>query len=104
VYGNSLVRYKKLWSMLVMDAFHDHFSDRIVNRFWKKNTDLVIISSGIPSQLQSLGVSRNKPFKQLIHEHYDAWLNEDNHILTPSGKSKRSPASIIVEWLSKLGK
>jgi hypothetical protein len=56
------------------------------------------------SQLQPLDVSVNKPFKHLIRKHYDAWLNKDNHTLTPSGKIKRASASIIVEWISKAWK
>jgi phage host-nuclease inhibitor protein Gam len=48
------------------------------------------------SQVQPLKVSINKPFK-----HYDAWLNKDNHILTPGGKTKRASVSIIVEWILK---
>jgi hypothetical protein len=42
------------------------------------------------SQLQPLDVSVNKPFKHLVCEDYDAWLNQDSHILTPSGKIKKS--------------
>jgi hypothetical protein len=34
----------------------------------------------------------------------DAWLNKDNHTLTPSGKINRASASIIVEWISKAWK
>jgi hypothetical protein len=38
-------------SMLVMDIFHGHLFDRLRNRLRKKNTDLVIISSGMTGQL-----------------------------------------------------
>jgi hypothetical protein len=56
------------------------------------------------SQLQPVDVSINKLLKQLVCKHYDAWLNKDNHILTPSGKIKRSSSSITVEWISKAWK
>jgi hypothetical protein len=50
-------------------------------------------------------VSINKPFKHPVHKHYDAWLNnKDNHILTPSGKTKKASVSITVEWTSKAEK
>jgi hypothetical protein len=49
-------------------------------------------------------MSVNKPFEHLVHKHYDAWLNKDNHMLTPSGIIKRASASIIVEWISKTRK
>jgi hypothetical protein len=89
----------KPWSMLAMDAFHGHLSDRIRNRLRNKNTNLVIIPSGMTSQLQPLDVSVNKPLKRLVHKHCDVWLNKGNHTLTPSGKIKRASASIIVEWI-----
>jgi hypothetical protein len=38
------------------------------------------------NQLQPFGVSINKPFKNLARKYYNAWLNKNNHILTPSGK------------------
>jgi hypothetical protein len=53
----------KPWGLLPMDAFHGPLSDRIRNRLRNKNTDLVIISSGITSQLLPLDVSTNRPFK-----------------------------------------
>jgi hypothetical protein len=40
------------------------------------------------SQLQPLHVSITNPFTHLVRKDYDACLNEDNHILTPRGKTK----------------
>jgi hypothetical protein len=65
-------------SMLAMDAFYGHLSNRIRNRLRNKNIDLVIIVSGMTSQLQSLNASINKPFKHLVHKQHDAWLNKNN--------------------------
>jgi hypothetical protein len=90
--------------MLAMDEFRDHLLDRIRNRLRSKNTDLVIIPSGMKSQLQPLDVSINKPFKHLVCKHYDACLNKDNHIMTPSSKIKRASASIKWSGHQKLGK
>jgi hypothetical protein len=64
--------------MLAMDAFCGHLSDRIRNRLRTKNTELVIITSGMASQLKPLNASINKPFKHLVCKHYDAWLNNNN--------------------------
>jgi hypothetical protein len=64
----------------------------------------MIISSFITSQLQPLDVLVNKPFHHIVRKHYDAWLNKDNHILTPSGKIKRASASVIAELISKAWK
>jgi hypothetical protein len=91
-------------SMFAMDAFHGHLSVRIRNKLRNKNNDLVIIPSGMTSQLQPLDVLINKPFKHPLCKHYDTWLDKSNHIRTPSGKIKRASASIIVEWISKAWK
>jgi hypothetical protein len=64
-----------------------------------EKTDLVVIHSGMTSQLQPLDVSVSKPFKHLVCKHCDAWLNKDSQMLTPSGKIKRS-MSVVVEWIS----
>jgi phage host-nuclease inhibitor protein Gam len=85
--------------MLKVDAFRGRLSDRIRYRLRNKNSNLVIILNGMTRQLQPLDMSISRPFK-----HYDAWLNKDNHMLTPSGKTKRAPASTIVEWISKAWK
>jgi hypothetical protein len=47
----------KPWSVLVMDAFHGHFSARIRNMLRNKNINLVTIHNGITGQLQPLHVS-----------------------------------------------
>jgi hypothetical protein len=88
-------------SMLAMDAFHDHLSDRIRDRLRNKNTDLMLIPSAMTSKLRSPDVSINKPLKHLVQKHYEAWLNKDNHILMTINEIKSALASIIVEWISK---
>jgi hypothetical protein len=63
--------------VLAMDAFCGHLSSRIRNRLRNKNTDLVVIPSGMTSQLQPLDISVNRPFKHLVCKDCDAWLNND---------------------------
>jgi hypothetical protein len=50
--------------------------NRIKNRLRNKN---------MTGQLQPLDVSVNKPFKQLVCEHYSGWLNKEVR-MTPNGK------------------
>jgi hypothetical protein len=92
------------WSMLAINAFPGHLSNRIRNRIRTKNTNLVIMPSGVTSQLQPFDVSINKPVKHLVCKHYDAWLNKDNHILISSSNIKRASTSIIVEWIPNVWK
>jgi hypothetical protein len=90
--------------MLAMDAFCGHLYNIITNMFRNKNTGLESIPSGMTSQLQPLDMSTSIPFKYLVHKYYYAWLNKDNHIMTPNGKIKRTSTPIIVEWKSKAWK
>jgi hypothetical protein len=73
-------------SMLAMDAFHGHLSERLRNRIRNKNTNIATIPSGMTSQLQQFDVSINKQFKHLLCRHYDASLNKNNNLLASSGK------------------
>jgi hypothetical protein len=97
MYGTvCLVRYQSQGVRLQWINFAVNSSDRIRNRLRNKNTNLVIISTSVRNQLQSFGVSINKPLKHLVRKYYDAWLNKNNHTLTPSGKIKRTSVSRIV--------
>jgi hypothetical protein len=58
-------------SKLAMNALRVHLSDRIRNRLRNKNTDVVIIRSGMTSQLRPVDMSINKPFKHLVRKHHD---------------------------------
>lgn len=84
-----------------MGAFRGHLADRVRNMLRNKNTDLVIIPSGMKNHLQPLDMSVTKSFKHLVCKHNDACLNKNNHILTDSGEIKITSASVIVEWISK---
>jgi hypothetical protein len=90
--------------VIAIDVFCGHFSDTIRSRLRNKNTNLVIIPSGMRSQLQLLDVSINIPFRLLVCKQYDAWVNKDHHILALSDKIERTSASIIVEWISNAWK
>jgi hypothetical protein len=79
-------------SMLAMDEFRGHISNRIRNRLRNKNTDLVINPSRMISQLHPFDLSISNPYKHFVCKHYDGLLSKDNHVLTPSGKIKRAPA------------
>jgi hypothetical protein len=55
--------------MIVMDALHGLLCDRIRNRLRNKNTDLMIIPSGMTSHLHPFDVSIDRPFKHLVRKH-----------------------------------
>ena len=56
--------------MLILYIFHGHTTEKIKKLVAEMNTDLVIISGGMTSQLQVLDVVVNKPFKDLLRKTY----------------------------------
>jgi hypothetical protein len=41
----------------------------------------------------------NKPFKDHLRQPYNDWLPEGNHALTPGGKLKKPPVTMLEEWI-----
>jgi hypothetical protein len=53
----------KQCEMIVLDAFKGHNTQEVKEYMQKENTDLIVIPSGMTSQLQLLVTVINKPFK-----------------------------------------
>ena len=64
-------------------------------------TQLAVIPGGLTSQLQPLDVSVNKPFKQNMREHWNKWMTDPHHDLTPTGRMKRPTIAQVGEWVKK---
>jgi hypothetical protein len=64
----------------------------------KANTDLVIVSGGMTSQLQVLDVV-NKTFKDHLWQLYSGWLLKGNHALTPGRTLKKPSVTTLGEWI-----
>jgi hypothetical protein len=52
-------------SILVLDAICGHISEEVKVTIERKNCDLVVIPSGMTTQLQPLSVLVNEPFKDI---------------------------------------
>jgi hypothetical protein len=63
------------------------------------NTDLVLISEGMTSQLQVPDVVVNKPFKDHLKQLYSEWLLAGGHVLTPTGKVKKPSIELLCHWI-----
>jgi hypothetical protein len=85
--------------MLVLDSFKGHLTLQVKEEMRKANTDLVVIPGEMTSQLQELDVVIKKPFKAHLRQHYNDWLLEGNHALTPSGKLKKPSVTMLGEWI-----
>jgi len=76
-------------SLLVLYAFKGHVADEVKATLQKGNCETVIIPGGMTSQLQTLDIFINKPFKARVRDQYEDWLSLGNLLLTPTGKIKR---------------
>ena len=86
-------------NMLVLDAFRGHLTEEVKSILKRNKTDQVVIPGGMTSQLQPLDVSINKPFKDNLRRHYDAWLSRDDLAITPAGNIKRASLSQVTSWV-----
>lgn len=84
-------------SMLVLDSFRCHISDRVKEKLAACHTDLVVIPGGMTSQIQPLDVCLNKPMKDRVRAAYNDWLGDQ--ALTPAGRLKRATLEDIARWV-----
>ncbi|KAM7307988.1 pogo transposable element with KRAB domain [Ixodes scapularis] len=77
-------------SMLVLDSFRCHITQRVKDKLAVCRTDLVVIPGEMTSQLQPLEVCLNKPIKDRVRAAYNEWLIDGEHALTPAGRLKRA--------------
>ena len=87
-------------SLLVWDQFRAHRAEAI-KKVGELKTKLAVTPGGLTSQLQPLDVSVNKPFKQNMQEHWNKWMGDPHHDLTPTGRMKRLTIAQMCEWMKK---
>ena len=99
MYGKSVpVDFKKIPSMLCLDAFRGHLTDAVREKIHSLASDLAVIPAGMTAVLQPLDVSINKTLKGYVQEQYEKWFCEPNHELIPTGKiRKRIEGPMIVK-------
>ncbi|KAM7299429.1 pogo transposable element with KRAB domain [Ixodes scapularis] len=98
-------------SMLVLDSFRCHITQRVKDKLAACRTDLVVIPGGMTSQLQPLDVCLNKPIKDRVRAACNEWLIDGEHALTPAGRLKRAALNdlanrarrqLAAEWASAM--
>lgn len=89
-------------SMLVLDAFRGHLTLPVKTKLKDVRTELVVIPSGMTSQLQPLDVCLNKPFKDHVRRLYQEWMSNSNAALslTPTGRLKRASLATLAQWVA----
>jgi hypothetical protein len=87
-------------SMLVLDAFKGYLTPEILATITGScvNTDLVVVSEGMTSQLQVLAVV-NKLFNDHLKLLYSAWLMTGNNALIPAGIINKQSMTCLCQWI-----
>lgn len=87
-------------SMLVLDSFRGHITDRVKKSIANEGCDLVIIPGGLTSVVQPLDVVLNKPFKDRVGAFYNEWMAQADNPKTPTGRVKRASLSTVAQWVN----
>jgi len=89
----------KKQSLLVLDQFKAHITEKTKKRLENYNTKIAVIPGGLTSQLQPLDVSINKPFKAHMREEWIKWMLIPTKETTPTGRVKRPSISQVCQWV-----
>ena len=89
-------------SMLVMDSFRAHLTDKVKKETRKATATQAIVPGGCTSVLQPLDVSVNKPFKSTVRGKWIQYMREEAQKVRDGSITKISPPSkqLIVDWVA----
>ena len=88
-------------SLLFLDAFSAHLTDKVKDAFQKHNTTVVVIPGGCTSILQPLDVSINKPIKNHLR---NLWVQYIMLEQASNTEIKRPTKQLIVDWIEEANK
>jgi hypothetical protein len=80
----------------VCDQFKAQVTESTKRLATKLKMHLAVIPGGLTSQLQPLDISVNKPFKGLMHEEWEKWIEAPTHHVTPAGRVKWPSISNVI--------
>lgn len=86
-------------SLLVLDSFRGHLTDKVKEQLRRVGTDMAVIPGGLTGMLQPLDVSVNRPFKVEFRRLYTEWMASGSHEQTPTGRLKRAPLAAVLGWV-----
>ena len=85
--------------MLVLDSFCGHMMEGVKTLLKKEKTDLVVNPGGLTSNLQSLDVCINQPFKSALKQKYTEGMAGGNHQYMPTGEIKKPNLDLLCSWI-----
>ncbi|EEC18625.1 POGO family transposase, putative [Ixodes scapularis] len=86
-------------SLLELDSFCSHLTEKVKVELHKKHTDLAVIPGGLTGMLQPLRVSVNRPFKVEFFRCCTKWMASENH-QTPTGRLKIASLSTVAGYIA----
>lgn len=86
-------------SMLVLDSFRGHLTEKVKSKIREEKSDLVVIPGGMTKMLQPLDVVVNRPFKIHFTRHYNEWMRTADHRITPTGRVARASLPEVCRWI-----
>lgn len=89
----------KTKSLLTLDSFRAHITEKVKNMIKNENTLLAVIPGGLTSVLQPLDVCLNKPFKDKLKEKWNEWMLKEDKALTPGGNMKCASHEQVSHWV-----
>ena len=89
--------YTKESSLLFLDSFSAHLTDKVKDAFKRYNTTIVVIPGGCTSVLQPLDVSVNKPVKSILWQSWEQYMLEQSE--NDSTKIPPPSKQLIVKWI-----
>ena len=92
-----IVYTKKEPSLLFLDSFSAHLTDKVKDTFKRYNTTIVVIPGGCTSVLQPLDVSINKPVKSILRQSWERYMLEQSE--NDTAKIPPPPKQLIVDWV-----
>ena len=84
-------------SLLFLDTFSAHLTDKVKDAFQKFNTTVLVIPGGCTLILQPLDVSINKPNKTSIRNSWVKYMLEHSN----DEVIKKPPKQLIVNWIEE---
>jgi hypothetical protein len=86
-------------TILVIDSFSAHITDKIKKRLQRLKTHLVVIPAGFTAIFQPLDLGINRSFKVGIRKRWNDWMVHGDHPLTASGNLQKAGYERVAGWV-----
>jgi hypothetical protein len=86
-------------TLLVIDAFKAHLSDKVKARIKGYKAYLAVIPAGFTSIFQPLDLGINRSMKAALRKRWNDWMINGKHELTKKGNPKKAPLELVLQWV-----